>query len=81
MPIELPISFFTEVTFLFSKPHGIIPSKYDKSFVIFKANPCIVTHLLTLTPIAHIFLSLYLPTSRLSFKKLIEKIIKLSLEK
>ena len=52
-----------DVTFLLSKPHGTIPLKNSRSQLTFNAKPCIVTHRLTFTPIAHIFLSDVLPTS------------------
>mgnify|MGYP003318554562 CR=1 FL=1 len=56
-------SLLIEVTPLLLIPQGIIPSKYDKSVLTFNAKPCIVTHLLTFIPIAHIFLSFLDPIS------------------
>ena len=50
-----------DVTSLPWMPHGIIFLKYFKSVFTFKARPCIVTHLLVLTPIAQIFFGELLP--------------------
>ncbi len=44
-----------EVTVLSFIPHGIIESKYFMSGSIFKANPCMVLPLVSLTPTAAIF--------------------------
>ena len=43
-----------EVTDLSVIPHGIIESKYVMSGLIFKANPCMVLPLVSLTPTAAI---------------------------
>ena len=53
---SLPIIFSIDVTPKSLIPHGIISLKNLKSVFTFNAKPCIVTHLLVLTPIAQIFL-------------------------